>query len=392
MVVGVAILHPGRPELELLSPGAVLDATILAHLARLGVAQVWLRHDGLEELDQFVSPQLQGIRRSIYVQIKRDFSRLEQASISTARIQDYRQTMMALVCELIGNHRVVGLTEQLFSGKSSLFSHCANVAFLATLLGLELEPYIVTERKKLSIEHARDLPTLGLGAMLHDLGKTALSPALRARHEVHDPWLPRDREDYQEHALRGYVMLRGSRAPASATQAVLNHHQRFDGTGWPDMSAVTRRRQVGPQAGRQIHIFTRIVAVANVLENLMHEFDGSHRPPVAALHDLADPRFDGWFDPIVRQVALRRIPPFQVGSLVTLSDGRQAAVLAPSLRQPCRPDLRVLSGSDRSAKEHNPVLRLELEPALRIVRCAGVNVEPWLFELPTRPANSRVTA
>ena len=37
-----------------------------------------------------------------------------------------------------------------------------------------------------------------------------------------------------------------------------------------------------------------------------------------------DPRFDGWFDPVVRLAVLRRIPPFAVGSQVVLNGAKLA--------------------------------------------------------------------
>src|SRR5262249_37883776 len=156
-------------------------------------------------------------------------------------------------------------------------------------------------------------------------------------HEVHVK-APEDKgEGYDRHTLDGYKMLRLSRGAASVTQAALNHHQRFDGSGWPDMAVATQNRRSGTQSGRQIHIFTRIVAAANVLDNLMRSATGDRLPPAAALHAFASSRFDGWFDPVVRRAALRRIPPFAVGSQVKLSDGRKAVVIAPSMENPCRP-------------------------------------------------------
>lgn len=185
------------------------------------------------------------------------------------------------------------------------------------------------------------------------------------------------------------MLLRGSRAPASATQVVLNHHQRFDGTGGPDMEEVTEGRQKGAQSGRQIHIFARIVAAANVLDNLLREADGSKRPPVAALHDLGGERFKGWFDPVVREVMMRRFPPFRMGSHVVLSDGRDAAVVSPSAWQPCRPAVRLLAESSRDEQGRHPTIALEkASPQLHIAQCAGVDVTPWLFTLPDRRRGS----
>lgn len=391
MTVAAVVLHPHKPEIELLYPGAELTGTIIHRLKAMGVAELWVNHDALADLDAVLAPQLTQVRRSIYQQIKQDFQDLSARTICTAQLLNYKQMLMRLVFELIGNLRTAGLTEQLFSSEDQLFSHGSNVAYLATLAGLELEPYVVSQRKTLALEHARDMSTLGLGAMLHDIGKSTLPSSSRHIHEIHlanDADTP---EGYERHTRQGYEMLRDSRAPASATQVVLNHHQRYNGNGWPDMIHTTGQRRRGPQQGRGIHVFSRIVSAANVLDNLLRSGEGRRRPPVAALNDLAGPRFDGWFDPVVRQVMLRRMPPFQIGSQVTLNDGSSAAVLAPNPRQPCRPVLRILNHPAGLPEGRYPTVRLEERPDLWIAVSGGVNVERWLFELP-EPARLRTEA
>jgi HD-GYP domain-containing protein (c-di-GMP phosphodiesterase class II) len=225
--------------------------------------------------------------------------------------------------------------------------------------------------------------------MLHDFGKLEHPAAAQQHHEVFER-LERPRpEGYREHPLAGYRLLRSSRTPASAAQAVLNHHQRYDGRGWPGPGTLTHQRRAAAPAGRQIHVFTRIVSVANVLDNLLRDAHGAARPPVAALYDLAGPRFHGWFDPRVVQVLLRRLPPFPLGSSVRLSDGRAAAVVVPNLQQPCRPMVRLLAESDRDAQGRYPTFRLADHPDLRIVEWAGVAVTQWLFTLPEKDPTAR---
>lgn len=121
-----------------------------------------------------------------------------------------------------------------------------------------------------------------------------------------------------------------------------------------------------------------------MLDNLLSGADASRRPPVIALHEFASRRFDGWFDPVVKRAVLKRIPPFGVGTHVTLSDGRQAVVTAPNLKEPCRPAVRPLDGSPLTPDARSlPADRKQwLPPHLHIVECAGIDVEPWLYELP----------
>lgn len=387
-VIGASVLHPARPELELLSPGVSLEGRMIARLRKLGVTELWVHHDATADLDTILNPRLSEKRLAVYARMKSDFADMSNQTISLSQVHEYRQSIMDLICELISSQAVAGLTDQLFSRQGRLFSHCANVAYLSLLMGLELKPYIIKLRTKLDAEHARDITNLGLGAMMHDLGKVTLPHENRDSHEIHrEPGKPAP-DGYDQHPLNGYNLLRGTRAPASATQVILNHHQRFDGRGWPDMEAATDNRRSGPQRGGEIHIFTRIVTVANVLDNLLVDAEGKRRPPVQALHTLAGPAYDGWFDPVVRQTMLRHLPPFPVGSLLRLSDGRPAVVIAPSVIQPCRPMVRLLDEAQRNAEGKYPTLNLRDHPAVQVAECAGVNVQPWLFEVPARHAEA----
>lgn len=380
-VLGASVLHPNAAvDMELLKPGVKLDGKLIARLRQLGITQLWIEHDVTKDLDAAVAADLTAAKMSVYRQLRDDLGKMSHQTISIGQVQLYRQSVMELVCQLISNGKFAGMADQLFSSGSSLFTHCSNVAYLAMLIGLELENYIVKERSRLSPHHARDLVPLGLGAMLHDVGKIGSDSRIAGHHEVIGGLEPDDANAYAQHTLAGYQMLRTSRAPASATQAVLNHHQRFDGKGWPDMATVTGKVRLGPQLGKEIHIFTRIVSAANVLDNLLAGAEGARRPPVAALHEFASAKFDGWFDPIVRRAALRRIPPFAIGSKVGLSNGRDAVVVLPNLKHPCRPTVRLLSAQQRSAE--TATIDLDKEPELRIHNYSGVPVEQWHYELP----------
>lgn len=63
--------------------------------------------------------------------------------------------------------------------------------------------------------------------------------------------------------------------------------------------------------GNDIHIFCRIVAVANAMDGLMSVYQKRGLPIVAALAAIQQPGFNGMFDPVVLDAALRVIPPFR---------------------------------------------------------------------------------
>jgi len=387
VIVGASLRHPRRPELELLAPGARLDARRIAALARLGIEQVWIHHDATEGLDASVAENMGRAQQAVFDQLRRVFSTSSMTTLSSAQVNACQRVVLDLICDLVSAKPYAGLAARLQSTAHPLFEHCASVAYLSILAGLELAPYLIRERPRLDAAQATDLTGLGLGAMLHDIGKLALpDDEVADIHEAHDPQREDLPEGYRDHTIVGRQMLLATRAPASARQTVLMHHQRSDGSGWPTPGRLNLLRW-DVIAGPRIHVFSRIVAAANVLDNLLSDARGARRPPVAALADFASPRFDGWFDPVVRRTLLRIVPPFAVASRVELSDARAAVVIAPNRDEPCRPLVRLLE-EPRPDTEGPTMIDLSRTPSLRIVRSAGRDVSDFRYDLPapTAPA------
>ena len=66
-------------------------------------------------------------------------------------------------------------------------------------------------------------------------------------------------------AQRGYDKIHGEVEPTAAV-AVLNHHQHYDGSGFPDLMHTNGTRSTSH--GQRIHIFPRILHVADLYDRL----------------------------------------------------------------------------------------------------------------------------
>lgn len=119
----------------------------------------------------------------------------------------------------------------------------------------------IGRRLGLSDEELRDLR---LGAALHDIGKIAIPSEILARPgRLSIP----ERQIVESHCQVGYDIVREADLPDSVTDIVLHHHERLDGSGYPDRLI-----------GNQISLGAQIVAVADVLDAM-----SSHRPYRPAL-------------------------------------------------------------------------------------------------------------
>ncbi|KMQ52699.1 response regulator [Chitinispirillum alkaliphilum] len=95
-----------------------------------------------------------------------------------------------------------------------------------------------------------------ISSPLHDIGKIAIPDAILLKPGKFEP---HERKIMETHAALGYDMLKHSERvvlKAAATIAV-QHHEKWDGTGYP-----------AGLAGEQIHIYGRIAALADVFDAL----------------------------------------------------------------------------------------------------------------------------
>jgi len=102
--------------------------------------------------------------------------------------------------------------------------------------------------KRIELDRER-LSVLRLGALLHDVGKLAVPPAVLLKR---GPLTEVEFVLVRRHPAAGVRMLRSLGAPREILPTVLHHHERWDGAGYP------RGR-----AGERIPLEARILTVAD---------------------------------------------------------------------------------------------------------------------------------
>ena len=262
MVVALPVHHPQKAGHLLLKPGAVLDPAALERLREFRVATLWIRYPALDYLARYLSPQISAAQARLAGALSESFDRASSQGHAALDFPVYAQAVGALLKELIERPDACVLLNDLVVPDSPMLSHATTTCFISLLLGLKLDAYLIAERAAAGPTRAKRVENLGVGALLHDVGMLKLSPAAQERwRKTQDESDP----EWQTHVRLGFEMLRGKVAPTAAAVA-LHHHQKFDGTGFPLL-----RRLSGaavPLSGRRIHVFSRIVAAAEMFERL----------------------------------------------------------------------------------------------------------------------------
>jgi len=195
------------------------------------------------------------------------------------------------------------------------FIHSVNVALLATLTALELG------------YQGKSLRYLTMGALLHDLGKLNVP-----REILNKPGALNEREFtiIKQHPLDGEAMLSKAEVLPRILRTVRQHHERWDGKGYPD-----------GLSGPEIHLDAQIVAVADVYDALT--VDRSYRkamPPYHALEMILTSEKD--FNPQVVKAFRKVLILYPEGSIVTLNTGEVGLVVAVPTNFPTRPLIRLV--------------------------------------------------
>lgn len=389
MQLAVAVFNPRQPEHVLLKPGYELNAEIRDRLTELRINQVFVRCPALDEVGKYIRPEMIQHRATLAGHMVAAFNQMQNESHPDLNYRDYVDTINDII-ELLIAHPASGLFFDLPGGPDSpVLEHSLRVTYLAVLMGVKLDAYLIGQRRHLRAHHARDVRNLGLGAMMHDIGLLRLPDELQTLEEQDD-------DLWREHVRLGLQLVGQSVAP-SVRAVVFQHHQAFDGTGWPDLHR--RDGSVTPLTGEQIHVFARIVAAAKRFDLLCEAPDG-RRLPVAALRAMLEPENRDKIDPVVLEALFKVTPPFPLGGAVTLSDGRTGVVVSHNAPQPCRPRVHLFDEIDHTlGAGAGAVCDLaEEDEAVHITHADGEPVADDLFEMPTltelltRAAHKRVAS
>lgn len=153
-----------------------------------------------------------------------------------------------------------------------LHGHVHRVADLSVKLGESLQ--LRTE----------DITRLGLVGVLHDVGKVHVDPAILSKPGPLDPI---ELDHMRRHPELGFAMT-VDRFDRRVSEAILYHHERFDGAGYPF-----------GLAGQEIPILARIVLVADAFDAIVSH--RSYQPALPLEHAVAEINLHAGsqFDPLV---------------------------------------------------------------------------------------------
>jgi putative nucleotidyltransferase with HDIG domain len=166
--------------------------------------------------------------------------------------------------------------------------HSVMVAFISSVIGRQLK---LPES---------DIEILVLAGLLHDIGKFVIPKEADANP--------------LSHVISGAKLLRNVEGlPQEVILTVLQHHECMDGSGFPMAKSADK-----------IHIFARIVAIADIFHT--GAYKGDYVNPFPVLERISQERYSQ-LDPTICQTFLNKVRDSLINSPVLLSDGSTARIV-----------------------------------------------------------------
>lgn len=250
-----------------------------------------------------------------------------------------KELVSALVGDLLSDGESnIRLLSEGSGDKNAL--HPVNVMVLSLLLG-----------RALGLSRP-ELMDLGMAAFLHDVGKVQLPERVR---RLGDNFLPAEYKLYQQHVAESVSFGRAMALTPGALEAVAQHHELVDGSGFPERLKV-----------HQLSSISKILALVNRYDNLCNPARiAAAVTPHEALSMLFS-QLKSRFDVTVLNAFIRMMGVYPPGSVVQLTDERFAIVMSVNSSRPLKP--RILVHEPSVSKFDALILDLECESELGIRR------------------------
>lgn len=159
-----------------------------------------------------------------------------------------------------------------------------------------------------------ELHTLGLGALLFDIGKSRIPDEILKKT---DSLSDNEFLLMKAHAFLGYAMLEEKKnLPKEVLDIILNHHERLNGMGYPNC-----------RRGDEISRLTRIVSIVDVFDAITSDrcYKDAFQPQ-HALNELYNMAPDEMDQELIESF-IKCIGIYPVGSIVSLSTGHTGVVV-----------------------------------------------------------------
>jgi HD-GYP domain-containing protein (c-di-GMP phosphodiesterase class II) len=328
----------GPGAIPLLRAGAVVSERYERALAAAGIHAVWV-HDELSAGIEPAELLPEAVRAETATRVQRALESAREAFVTAQplaleTLQDLAAIVDRIATGILDNPGAALALHDLANADQYTHRHSVNVAALGLLLAraqFRRDGWIDYRGQRRYDRLNERLSQLGMGLLLHDIGKMAVPD------DVLNKPGPLDEQEWdimRTHPDAGVALLNSRSMSPLVKTVIRDHHERFDGSGYPR-----------GLPGEDIHQFARIAAVADVYDAVTSARPYKDAEPAhVGVGVIAGGRGTA-FDPEVVDTFRRIVFPHPVGTEIDLADGRTGVVARVDPDRPDEPVVR-LPGPD----------------------------------------------
>lgn len=329
--VGIEDIEPGQllgktvysaNGTVLLSAGIQLTVYMIITLKRIGVAMLYIKDPDYEdiEIEDVLS---EATKQAVFREMSETLEAIRSGKDWNPR--KISASVDGLLTDVLNHKEVLVQLSDIRTNDNASYLHAVHVCLLSSMIGLNLG---------LNYSQLKDL---AIGALLHDIGKDS-----KESTDSKDSTVSMELESgllvdiKQHHTWRGFEILKHKREfNLLIAHTALQHHERLNGTGVP--------RGLTAEG---IHLYPKIVAVANMYDNLVGGGSGDRRAmlPHEACEELMACS-EQLLDRDVLVEFMRIVSVYPTGTAVRLSTKETGIVVRQHRGLPGRPAVRIVRGS-----------------------------------------------
>ncbi|MGG5252843.1 HD-GYP domain-containing protein [Neobacillus sp. SM06] len=331
----------------LLNEGVKLERKLIKRLIEMGIHYIYIKDQKTEDL-AICDPLSMKLKKKAMDSIEKHFLEIESGKdmSNVLALEKAAKNLKTLVREILfeikSNQELLVLLSEVYTYDHYIFTHSLNVTMYSLAIGIKLN---LPEK---------DLEVLGLGAILHDVGKMKIPEQILLKP---DKLTKEEYEEVKKHAEVGFQILRKiPNVSLIVAHCAYQHHERLNGTGYP--------RGI---KSKDIHYFGKIIAVADVFDAVT-----SNRVYRQAMlpHEGLEILYSGsetLFDKKIIEAFRQAVAVYPVGITVVLNDGRKGVVSKQNSGVSDRPVVRIIEENGMEVSPYEINLQAELD--LMITAC-----------------------
>ncbi len=263
-------------------------------------------------------------------------------SVNPEEIQNLSKNIVNTILQEKNKDNFINLVN--IAGKGEyLVNHVVNVTILSLLLGIKLGYSIIK------------LNNLATAALVYDIGMTKV-PAIILEKE--SKLSPEEFNQIKAHPIYSYqIITKELGLPMEIARVALEHHERFDGSGYP--------RKL---SGTEISEMTKIISIVDTYEALIK--NRSHREAKESYEAIKVVLGEGSkkMDPEILKYFISMMSIYPIGSYVELSNTAIAQVISSDPVSPFFPTVKIIKDEFGDFVENGEVIRLSKTRDVYIVK------------------------